>query len=45
MLLIRKIEYPWINQTNFNGQYFCICEEKKLNKMKSKQMIFLNAKR
>ena len=26
---MRKIEYPWINQTYFNGQYFSIGKKKK----------------
>ena len=39
-LLIQKTEYPQTNQTNFNGQYFCICEEEKgFNKTIGKQTI------
>ena len=37
--LIRKIKYPWPNQTYSYGKQFCIGENKALNKTKGKQAI------
>ena len=37
LFLIRKMEYPWTDQTYFNGKQICICENKVLNKMKTKR--------
>lgn len=39
LFLIRKMEYPWTDQTYFNGKQICICENKVLNKMKTKKTI------